>query len=85
MCEEIGLLLDLEHAVTRKMYGIGGTEICIEQKVASIFLGNVHLSNFNVQLGDVKDMHGFDAIIGNDFFTANKSIIDFNQMEVRNS
>ncbi|MCT8136857.1 hypothetical protein H1D32_03260 [Anaerobacillus sp. CMMVII] len=32
LCEEIGLLLDLEKATTRKMYGIGGTEICIEQK-----------------------------------------------------
>ncbi|SHG14512.1 pepsin/retropepsin-like aspartic protease family protein [Ornithinibacillus halophilus] len=33
LCEEIGLLLDLENAITRKMYGIGGTEICIEQKI----------------------------------------------------
>jgi hypothetical protein len=32
LCEEIGLMLDLENAITRKMYGIGGTEICIEQK-----------------------------------------------------
>ena len=29
LCEEIGLLLDIENAITRKMYGIGGTEICI--------------------------------------------------------
>ncbi|WP_363550302.1 hypothetical protein [Caldifermentibacillus hisashii] len=27
LCEEIELMLDLENAITRKMYGIGGTEI----------------------------------------------------------
>ena len=32
LCEEIGLILDLENTITRKLYGIGGTEICIEQK-----------------------------------------------------
>lgn len=35
MSEEMGLLLDLEHALTRTMYGIDGTEICIEQKVTA--------------------------------------------------
>ncbi|QDP39266.1 retropepsin-like aspartic protease [Radiobacillus deserti] len=85
LSEEIGLLLDLENAITRKMYGIGGTEICIEQKVDSIFLDEFQLTNFTLQLGDVKEMHGFDGIIGIDFLTSNKLIIDFNNMEVRNS
>lgn len=85
LSEEIGLLLDLENAVTRKMYGIGGTEICIEQKVKSIFLDKFRLTDFTIQLGDVKEMHGFDGIIGNDFLIENKLVIDFNQMEVRNS
>lgn len=85
LSEEIDLLLDLENAVTRKMYGIGGTEICIEQKVKSIFLDKFHLTDFTIQLGDVKEMYGFDGIIGNDFLIANKLIIDFNQMEVWNS
>lgn len=53
--------------------------------MSSIFLDKFHLTNFTLQLGDVKDMHGFDAIIGSDFFTVNKLVIDFNQMEVRKS
>lgn len=85
LSEEIGLLLDLENAITRKMHGIGGTEICIEQKVKSIILDKFHLMEFTIQIGDVKEMHGFDGIIGNDFLIANKLVIDFNQMEVRNS
>ncbi|MFS0880647.1 retropepsin-like aspartic protease [Metabacillus niabensis] len=83
LCEEIGLMLDLENAITRKMYGIGGTEICIEQKVSSLIIDKFHLSDFTIQLGDVREMHGFDGIIGNDFFLANKLIIDFENMEVR--
>lgn len=84
LCEEIGLMLDLENAITRKMYGIGGTEICIEQKVSNMTIDNFQLKNLTIQLGDVREMHGFDAIIGSsDFFLANKLIIDFENMEVR--
>lgn len=83
LCEEIGLMLDLEHAITRKMYGIGGTEICIEQKVSGMTIDKFQLNDFTIQLGDVREMHGFDGIIGSDFFLVNKLIIDFESMEVR--
>ncbi len=83
LCEEIGLLLDLENAITRKMYGIGGTEICIEQKVIGMNIDEFQLNNFILQLSDVREMHGFDGIIGSDFFIVNKLIIDFGNMEVR--
>lgn len=58
LCEEIGLLLNLENAITRKMYGIGGTEICIEQKVSGMMLDKFKLKELTIQLGDVKEMHG---------------------------
>lgn len=83
LCEEIGLLLDLENAITRKMYGIGGTEICIEQKMNGMIIDEFQLDNFTIQLGDVREMHGFDGIIGSDFFLENKLIIDFEKQEVR--
>ncbi|HCX48065.1 MAG TPA: hypothetical protein DG757_03265 [Bacillus sp. (in: Bacteria)] len=83
LCEEIGLMLDLENAITNKMFGIGGTEICIEQKVSGMNIDEFQLSNFIIQLGDVREMNGFDGIIGSDFFLANKLIIDFENMEVR--
>ncbi|MBP2243114.1 hypothetical protein J2Z40_003702 [Cytobacillus eiseniae] len=83
LCEEIGLMLDLENAITRKMYGIGSTEICIEQKVSGMTIDTFHLRDFTIQLGDVREMHGFDGIIGSDFFLVNQLIIDFENMEVR--
>ncbi len=83
LCEEIGLMLDLENAITRKMYGIGGTEICIEQKVSGMMIDTFQLNDFTLQLGDVREKYGFDGIIGSDFFASNKLIIDFNNLEVR--
>jgi hypothetical protein len=83
LCEEIGLFLDLENATTRKMYGIGGTEICIEQKVSHMKIDKFQINDFTIQLGDVRVMHGFDGIIGSDFFLVNKLIIDFENMLVR--
>lgn len=56
------------------MYGIGGTEICIEQKVSELGIGKFHLNDFTIQLSDVRDMRGFDA---------NKLIIDFINMQVQ--
>ena len=83
LCEEVGLMLDLENAITRKMYGIGGTEICIEQKVSGMTIDKFPLNDFIIQLGDVREMHGFDGIVGSDFYLKNKLIIDFENMEVR--
>ncbi|RSL33982.1 hypothetical protein D7Z54_07660 [Salibacterium salarium] len=84
LSEEIGLFLDIENAITRQMYGIGGTEICIEQKVKNICFGKHQLKNFTMQLGDVRDAHGFDGIIGSDFLISNKLMIDFDHMVIRN-
>lgn len=61
-------MLDLKNAITRKMYGIGGTEICMEQKVSGMNIDEFQLNNFTSQLGDVREMHGFDGNIGSDFF-----------------
>lgn len=83
LCEEVGLMLYLENAITRKMYGIGGTEICIEQKVSGMKIDKFSLSDFTIQLGDVREMHGFSGIIGSDFFLAYKLVLDFENMEVR--
>jgi len=41
------------------------------------------MNDFTIQLGDVREMHGFDGIIGSDFFLVNKLIIDFEDMNVR--
>jgi hypothetical protein len=41
------------------------------------------LIDFSIQLGDVREMHCFDGIVGSDFFLVKKLINDFENMEVR--
>ncbi|MFZ4453701.1 aspartyl protease family protein [Salibacterium aidingense] len=82
LAEEIGFLLDLEGAVLRKMYGVGGTEICIEQIVPRITFDRFELTDFVMQLGDIRNLYGFDAIIGNDFLLYHKLVVDFDHMWV---
>ena len=60
-----------------KMYGIGGSEIFIEQKVNGMRIDKFEINNFILQLGDVRQMYGFDGIIGSDFFLATKLSIDY--------
>lgn len=83
LAEGMDLLIDLENATTRKMYGIGGTEICIEQKISDLTIDEYRLHDFTLQLGDVNNMYGFEGIIGNDFLMLNKLVVDFNRMVVR--
>lgn len=45
-------------------------QACIEQIVDDIIIDKFKLTNFTIQLGDVREMHGFDGIIGNDFLTS---------------
>ncbi len=41
------------------------------------------INDFMVQLGDVREMHGFDGIVGSDFFLVSKLIINLQKMEVQ--
>jgi hypothetical protein len=46
-------------------------------------IDNFPLNDSTTQLGDVSEMHGFDGIIGSDFFLTNKLIIVLENMKVR--
>ena len=78
----MGPLLDLDHDITQKIYGIGATEMCMDQNLKNTIIGKFKLTNFTVQIGDVREMHGLNGIIGSGNF---KLTIDLNNMEVQNS
>jgi hypothetical protein len=50
------------------MHGIGGTKISIEQQESGMTIGTFQPGHFTLQLVDVRDMHGFNGIIGSDVF-----------------
>jgi hypothetical protein len=82
--EDIGLIIDRKKGRPRRMYGVGGeSELCYEQFVSDIKINEYFFNSFQFQLGITKETYGFNGILGVDFMTDSKVIIDFNEMVVK--
>ncbi len=81
---DIGLVINPTGGKARRMYGVGGeSELCYEQKVDNITLGDYMLDNFTIQLGMLKENYDFDCILGVDFMIKNSINIDFKNLIIR--
>lgn len=79
---EIGLLLDFVEGIPTKMYGVGGQgEICNQQKVNGLCMDGRMLNNYDLQLGMVSEMYGFDGLLGFDFMTKTGLFIEFSSLK----
>jgi hypothetical protein len=67
---------------SRKVHGVGGAEFVFTKCIDSIMLDDLQVSNFNIQVGDMKYGLNIDGIIGLDFLLQTKSIIDLFKMEI---
>lgn len=82
--EDIGLVIDPIRGKARRMYGVGGeSELCYEQKVENLTVGDYLLDNFTLQLGMTKENYGFECILGVDFMVKNKVILDFENICIK--
>lgn len=76
--EEVGLTIDRKYGKPRRMYGVGGdSELCYEQMVENLEIGNFLLESFQLQLGITKETYGFNGILGVDFMIKSGLILDF--------
>ncbi|WP_003539951.1 retropepsin-like aspartic protease family protein [Desulfotomaculum nigrificans] len=66
--------------VIRRIRGVGGTEFVYEKHIDKIQMGSKKLDNLRIQIGDMD--YGFDinGILGMDFLTRSKVIIDLETM-----
>ena len=79
--EDIGLLIDSTGGKARRMYGVGGeSELCYEQSVENLIVGNYKLNDFVIQLGMTKENYGFECILGVDFMIENRINLDFGEL-----
>jgi hypothetical protein len=78
---EIGVIIDFAKGISTTMYGVGGKgEVCSQQKVSDLYIDGQPLNDFNLQLGMVKDMYGFDGLIGIDFMLETGLLLDFHSL-----
>jgi hypothetical protein len=79
---EIGVVIDFAKGIPTTMYGVGGKgEVCSQQKVSELYIDGQPLYDFNLQLGMVKDMYGFDGLIGIDFMLETGILLDFHSLK----
>ncbi|NQX69849.1 aspartyl protease family protein [Paenibacillus alba] len=80
----IGLYLDMINGTAKRMYGVGGaSELCYEQVVEDLQIGNFNLPFLKLQLGMTREPYGFDGILGIDFMTAVGLKVDFKELNIK--
>ncbi len=82
--EDIGLFINHIGGKARRMYGVGGeSELCYEQNVENLMIGDYSLNNFVIQLGMTRENYGFEFILGVDFMIENKVNLDFGKLSIK--
>ena len=77
----IGLLPE-PHDALHRIRGVGGAEFVFTKRVDSLALGELQVSGFEIEVGAME--YGFDieGIIGMDFLTQARAIMDLSRMEI---
>lgn len=82
MMDDIGLQLDILRGIPTKMYGVGGDgEVCYQQRVHGLCIDGQQINQFEMQLGMVSDMYGFDGLLGIDFMLHTGIDINFSKLQ----
>jgi predicted aspartyl protease len=81
---EAGLYLEPDDAVHR-IRGVGGSEFVFAKRVDMLSVGNLQVSDFDVEVGAMAYGFSIDGIIGMDFLLQVGAIIDLAQMQLYNS
>ncbi|MDQ6421497.1 hypothetical protein RB620_18895 [Paenibacillus sp. LHD-117] len=75
---EIGVVIDFVNGRATKMYGVGGVgEVCNQQKVNGLNIDGKLLKDYDLQLGMVQEMYGFDGLLGIDYMIRTGLTLDF--------
>lgn len=79
---EIGLEYAADDAVQR-IHGVGGTEFVFSKTVERLTLGDIHVDNFEIEVGGMNYGFEMNGIIGLDFLLRVGAVIDLAAMEIR--
>lgn len=77
----IGLTYEPEDMVHR-IRGVGGTEFVFTKRVDNLAVGELRVSNFQIEIGTMDYGFDIDGIIGMDFLIQVGAIIDLSKLEI---
>jgi hypothetical protein len=81
---DFGLKIEPDDFV-ESITGIGGSELVYLKEVHEIWLGNLHLSKFQVEIGIMDYGFNINGIVGMDFLRMTHSIIDLDTLQIRSA
>jgi len=79
---DIGLEYAADDAVHR-IHGVGGTEFVFSKTLERLAVGDIHVDDFEIEVGGMNYGFEMDGIIGLDFLLRVGAVIDLAAMEVR--
>ena len=83
LMESMGFKPDCKTARIVKMYGVGGSEACIEQRIYDFGIDDHQFTAVTLQFGDIRTRYGFGAILGNDIMSACGLMLDLLHLVIR--
>jgi predicted aspartyl protease len=69
--------------VVRAISGVGGHEFVVEKKIDTVYVGDLAVTLFPIQLSAMNDAPEFDGILGLDFLLRTNAVVDFGRLEIR--
>lgn len=79
---EIGVQYEPEDFVHR-IRGVGGSEFVFTKQIDRLSIDNLQVNLFEIEVGALDYGFQIDGIVGMDFLTQIKAVIDLDQMEIR--
>lgn len=80
--EEIGITIEPTDTI-ETIQGVGGCEFVYKKNIKKIKFGNLEVDNFKAEIGAMDYGFEIDGIIGIDFLSEIKAVIDLNKMIIR--
>ncbi len=81
---ELGILPEKPDKIHR-VRGVGGFEFVYSKRIESFTIGTLTAKDFEIQVGAMHYGFPLQGLVGMDFLTAAKAIIDLGQLEIRRS
>ena len=79
--QKVGLIPSPEDPL-HEIRGVGGVEIVFSRKVDCLSVGEFAVEHFEVEIGAMEYGIAIDGIVGLDFLTQTKAIINFDRLEM---
>ena len=78
-------LLPEPHDPIRRIRGVGGTEFVFTKRIDTLMVGELQVDSFEIEVGAMAYGYDLEGIVGMDFLTRARAVIDLGRLELKAS